>query len=54
MNDLTLCCTFSQLARRQNGSVNVVSRTKYSDSPSTPNRRVKKLVLSLVNCVTNW
>lgn len=36
-----LCRTFSQLARIQNGIVNVVSSTKYSESPSIPNRSVK-------------
>lgn len=42
MNAFRLCCTFSQLARIQNGSVKVVSSTKYSEIPSTPNRSEKK------------
>lgn len=47
-----LCRTLSQLARMQNGRVNVVSNTKNSDSPSIPNRSEKNDVL--VNSVTNW
>lgn len=47
-----LCRTFSQLARIQNGSVNVVSSTKYNEIPSIPNRSEKKEVL--LSSVTNW
>ena len=51
INDFTLWCTLFQLARIQNGSVNVVSSTKYSESPSIPNRSEKNDVL--VSSVTN-
>lgn len=54
INDLILCCTFSQLARIQNGSVNVVRITKYSDSPSTPNRSDRNPGCAREPVDTNW
>lgn len=47
-----LCLTLSQLASTQIGNVNVVSSTKYSDSPSTPICMCRKL--SWLYSAVNW
>lgn len=52
MNDFTLCWMLSQLARIQNGSVNAVRITKYTDRPSTPNRSERNP--GCVSSDTNW